>query len=61
MKLEEHIENSEKKEEEQVGFSERGRIVNNLLILMYCVEMSYRIKKPLIVISMDFSKAYDSV
>ena len=61
MGIEEHIEENNCGKENQAGFTTGGRIENNLLILKYCVEKSFKIKKPLIVISIDFSKAFDSI
>jgi len=34
---------------------------NNLFILRYCIENSFVMKKNLVVISIDFAKAYDSI
>ena len=59
--IEEHIERNEMGKDNQVGFTEGNRIENNLCILRYCIESSYNMKKPLIVISIDFTKAFDSI
>ena len=45
----------------QVGFSKGRRLEENLFILEYCVESSYRMKKGLVVVSVDLAKAFDSV
>ena len=45
----------------QAGFTERRRTTDNLFILKYCIEESYRKKRQLYVISIDFKKAFDSV
>ena len=34
---------------------------DNLFILRYCIEGSYKIGKPLFVVATDFAKAFDSV
>ena len=44
----------------QAGFTKR-RSADNLFMLNYCIEETYRRKKELYVISIDFRKAYDSV
>ena len=59
--IEEHIKKNELEKEVQGGFTEGARMENNLVILRYCIEKSYKMKKPLIVIAIDFQKAYDSV
>ena len=60
-KIEEHIAKNEQVKETQSGFTEKGRIENNLVILKYCIEKTFEKKQPLYVISIDFSKAYDSL
>lgn len=45
----------------QSGFTDGGRIENNIFILKYCIESNFKRKKPLIVISIDYRKAFDSV
>lgn len=59
--LEEHIRDNGLENEAQSGFTDGGRIENNLFILKYCIEKSKLMKKPLIVTSIDYSKAYDSI
>ncbi|MEL6606481.1 MAG: reverse transcriptase family protein, partial [Cyanobacteria bacterium J06614_10] len=58
---EDHIEENEERIELQAGFTEGGRIEDNIFILQYCIEMTYRARKGLIVIAIDFQKAYDSI
>ena len=60
-KIEEHIVENELIKETQSGFTDKGRIENNLMILKYCIDSTFLNKLPLIVISIDFSKAYDSL
>ena len=48
-------------EESQAGFTEGGKIEDNIFILQYCVEESFKNKKELIVASIDFKKAFDSI
>ena len=47
--------------ETQAGFSKGNRMEDNLFILQYCVEESYSRNKALIVIAIDFTKAFDSI
>ena len=60
-KIEEHIKENELTKETQSGFTEKGRIENNLMILKYCIDSTFKEKLPLYVLSVDFSKAYDSL
>lgn len=59
--IEDHLRKNNVILETQAGFTEGGRVEDNLFILQYCVEENFRKKKPLIVISIDYSKAYDSI
>jgi len=45
----------------QAGFTVGRRLEENLFMLGYCVEESYRSKNMLVVISVDFRKAFDSI
>ena len=45
----------------QLGFTSGRRLEENLFILEYCVEESYRMKKKLVALAIDFRKAFDSV
>ena len=45
----------------QCGFTEGRRMQENLFVLSHCVEESYRMKRELVVVAVDFSKAFDSV
>ena len=47
--------------EVQAGFTKNRCIADNLFVLDYCVKESYKIRKPLFLISIDFAKAFDSV
>lgn len=59
--IEEHLKETLAMEESQAGFTEGGRIEDNIFLLQYCVEESYKNKKELIVASIDFKKAFDSI
>lgn len=59
--LEQYLARTEEMLELQAGFTKGGRVEDNVLILQYCVEDCYKKKKPLIVASVDYSKAFDSV
>ncbi len=60
-KLEKHIKATDSISDLQAGFTQDRRITDNLYILKYCIEESYKMKKELIVTSLDFRKAFDSV
>ena len=47
--------------EVQAGFTKHRRITDNLFILDYCVRESYKNRKELFLISIDFAKAFDSI
>lgn len=59
--IENHMYKNDQQKDEQSGFTDGGRIENNIFILKHCIESSYRRKKPLFVISIDYRKAFDSV
>jgi len=44
-----------------VGFTAGGAIVDNLFILQECVHEVYRRKEELVLVAVDFKKAYDSI
>ena len=60
-RVEEHLENNALLNEMQAGFTKSRRVEDNIIILYECKEEAYRRKKQLIVISIDYKKAYDSV
>ena len=60
-KIEQHIEDISEMDNLQAGFTKERRIEDNLFILNYCVNYSYRYNKQLIVTAIDFSKAFDSI
>lgn len=60
-KIESHLVNSNSTKETQAGFTEKGRIEDNLFILQHCHERSRERNKPLYILSIDFKKAYDSI
>ena len=61
LQLEEHLKKTEQMLETQAGFTTGGKIEDNIFLLQYCVEESYKRKVPLIVTSIDYSKAFDSI
>ena len=60
-KIEKHLLVNNEMKETQAGFAPGGRVEDNLLIVQYCVEESFKSKKPLILLSIDYKKAYDSI
>ena len=55
--IEDHLERNGEMKENQAGFTEGGRVEDNLFIMQYCVEETYKLKKSLIVIAIDFKKS----
>ena len=47
--------------ETQAGFTTGSMIEDNLFTLQYCTEGCYKLKRPLIVTCLDYSKAFDSI
>ena len=45
----------------QAGFTKKRRITDNLYILKYCMESSFKKKQTLYVVAIGFQKAFDSV
>ena len=60
-KEEHYIRQIQQESEVQAGFAKNRRLADNLYILDYCIKESFKMKKPLYVISIDFSKAFDSI
>ena len=60
-KIEKHMQRNNLFNDLQSGFTKSRRITDNLYILKHCVERTYLLKKELIVVSVDFQKAFDSV
>ena len=59
--VERHLEENGLVRWEQVGFTKGGEILDNLLVLQECVRQSYGRGEQMVVIAVDFSKAYDSI
>ena len=59
--IEDHLEKSLLTKDNQTGFTKGGKKEDNLFMLQYLVGKAYKNKKPLILIAIDYSKAYDSL
>ena len=59
--VEEHIENNGLVKGNQIGFTDGGRTEFNHFVLQYIVDRAKRKKEQLIVIALDFKKAFDSI
>ena len=59
--IDRHILENNKRMETQAGFTTGGMIEDNLFTLQYCIEGCYKLKIPLIVTCLDYSKAFDSI
>ena len=60
-KIETHLTENLKMENLQAGFTANRQVEDNLFLLNYCVNESYRNNKQLILTAIDFSKAFDSI
>ena len=60
-KIDNHIIDNNEHIETQAGFTKGSQIEDNLFILQYCIEKTYKRRKPLIVTCIDYTKAYDSI
>ena len=55
-KVEHHIRQKQLESEVQAGFTRNIRLADNLYVLEYCINESFKMKRPLYVIAIDFSK-----
>ena len=60
-KIEEHIHNNKQDNELASRIHKKRRIEDNLFLLHYCIKKSFKMRKPLITIAIDFKKAFDSI
>ena len=60
-RIEDHRVENDLIKDSQSGFTPKGRMENNLMILKHCIDNTFRDKLPLYVTSIDFAKAYDSL
>ena len=60
-KLGEHLERNRLISDYQAGFTGGRRLEENLFIVRYCIEETFRFGKRLIVVAIDFEKAFDNV
>ena len=59
--IEEHLRRNYLTKENQTGFTKGGRKEENLFMMQYVMRRAIRSGKQLIVIAIDYSKAYDSI
>ena len=45
----------------QAGFTTGSMIEDNLFVLQYCIERSFKLRRPLLVTCLDYSKSFDSI
>ena len=60
-KMEQHLKNNSLDDHHQFGFTPRRRTTDSTYILSYTIEHCFKEKKTLIITSIDFKKAFDSV
>ena len=59
--IEDHICSGDLQKDQQSGFTKKRRIEDNLIMLNYCVEGTYRVGGELYIAAIDYSKAFDSI
>ena len=59
--IEEQIDRNGMRRDEQIGFTQGGMIADNLFVLQECVHETYRRRGQLVLVAVDFRKAYDSI
>ena len=60
-KIAQHLDRNGLISDHQVGFTGGRRLEENLFIVRYCIEETYRLARELVVVAIDFEKAFDSV
>ena len=60
-KMEQHLKNNSLNDNHQFGFTAQRRTTDSTYILTYLIEHSFKKKQMLIITSVDFKKAFDSV
>ena len=60
-KIDAHLLENDEKLDTQAGFTTGSMIEDNLFTLQYCIERSFKLRRPLIVTCLDYSKAFDSL
>ena len=60
-KIDRHILENNEKMETQAALTTGSMIEDNLFTLQYCIEECFKLKRPLIVTCLDYSKAFDSI
>ena len=60
-RIEEQIERNGMRKDEQIGFTPGGMIADNLFLLQECVQEVCRRREEMVVVAVDFKKAYDSI
>ena len=60
-KMEGHLRENGLEWENQAGFTKGGRVEDNLFILQHIVDRAYREREGLVIVGIDFEKAYDSI
>ena len=60
-KIDEHLIHNNEQIGTQAGFTSGCQIEDNLFVLQYCIEETFKKRKPLIVTSIDYAKAFDSI
>ena len=60
-KIDAHLLDNHDKLDTQAGFTTGSMIEDNLFTLQYCIERSFKLRIPLILTCLDYSKTFDSI
>ena len=60
-KIDAHLLENHEKLDTQTGFTTGSMIEDNLFTLQYCIERSFKLRRPRRVTCSDYSKAFDSI
>ena len=60
-KIVQHLDRNGLISDYQAGFTGSRRLEENLFIVRYCIQETYRRARELVVVAIDFEKAFDSV
>ena len=59
--IEEHLERNNVTKDNQIGFTGGGRAEYNHFVLQYLIDRAYQKREKLIILALDFKKAFDSI
>ena len=60
-KIEAHLKETNNQNDLQTGATSGRRVTENIYILNHCIQRTFKMKKSLFILSIDFTKAFDSI